>query len=364
MTFLDPANMVPEDRVIRGSSADFAENYFSRQKDDPFCGWDWLSAAFTQETYDNCFNIDVSELDPDYDDDDWFPCLSSHGWPHCFYRLSADADVDSDADCDVINGNYESFGFGLSLANFSNDVDTWLDTVSQYHDGDLIELPPEDRGSSGDEDYIVFEHFDDPLDPTAWLSMTQGEVTTTSTDVKLSASVAGDPSWINLELIPIKPTNIVKLHLDPGVVGEAVGLTTVLLDGEQIGIVDERHMPGEGDTYVFGMQRIAPPDEPLILSIRLDTFAADDASMTASSIQIGHSDIRWHCLADLASDGGGQGDLDGVVDLTDLAVILGEWGTFCAADCAQSACPGDIDFDCRVGVLDLLELLMSWGDCE
>ncbi|MDP7070809.1 MAG: hypothetical protein QF561_05615, partial [Phycisphaerales bacterium] len=144
----------------------------------------------------------------------------------------------------------------------------------------------------------------------------------------------------------------------------SIGMTTVLLDGAQIGIVDERHIPGEGDTFVFGTSRIAPPGETLILSIRLDTINAGGASMTASSIRTGVSESRWHCLADLASEGGGQGDLDGAVDLTDLHVILDEWNTFCAADCAQPACPGDIDFDCHVGVLDLLTLLESWGACE
>jgi len=56
--------------------------------------------------------------------------------------------------------------------------------------------------------------------------------------------------------------------------------------------------------------------------------------------------------------------MDGTVDLTDLHVILDEWGTFCAADCAQSACAGDIDLDCRVGIQDLLAVLTSWGACE
>ena len=371
VTFLDPASMVPVfDRVNRGSSADYAENYFSRQKDDPLCGvGDWLSAAFTQETYDNCFNIDVSQLDPDYDDEGWIHCLSSHQWPHCFYRLSADADVSSDAECDVINGEYTPYGFGLARENF-NSEQNWLDVVSQFPEGNdpALELPedPGFRGGSsgGDADYISFDRLDDPLDLTEWTIVTGGSVTTTNSGVTLSASGVGAASWINVELIPTKPTNIVQLHLAPGAVGEAVGMTTVLLDGEQIGIVDERHMPGEGDTFVFGTQRIAPPDETLILSIRLDTIYADGASMTASSIRTGLSDIRWHCLADLASGNPEQGDMDGVVDHADLDVILGEWGTFCAADCAQSACPGDIDFDCRVGVLDLLELLMSWGDCE
>jgi hypothetical protein len=54
--------------------------------------------------------------------------------------------------------------------------------------------------------------------------------------------------------------------------------------------------------------------------------------------------------------------LDGTVDLTDLLALLNNWGV-CTQDCAQWACPGDINFDCQVSVLDLLALLTSWGAC-
>ncbi len=53
------------------------------------------------------------------------------------------------------------------------------------------------------------------------------------------------------------------------------------------------------------------------------------------------------------------GDLsdDGVVDTTDLLLLLGNWGA--CADCAD--CYADIDCDCTVGTGDLLILLGNWG---
>ena len=54
------------------------------------------------------------------------------------------------------------------------------------------------------------------------------------------------------------------------------------------------------------------------------------------------------------------GDLDGngIVDITDLAVLLDHWGP-CPAPCA--ACPADLDTDGLVGITDFLMLLALWG---
>lgn len=53
------------------------------------------------------------------------------------------------------------------------------------------------------------------------------------------------------------------------------------------------------------------------------------------------------------------GDLDGdcAVGVTDLLILLGNWGP--CADCDD--CLADLDGDCTVGVKDLLILLGNWG---
>ncbi len=63
--------------------------------------------------------------------------------------------------------------------------------------------------------------------------------------------------------------------------------------------------------------------------------------------------ITWRS----ASAGPGDLNLDGVVDPTDLLILLGDWGK--CVDCGE--CVADIDGDCTVGTPDLLILLGNWG---
>jgi hypothetical protein len=56
------------------------------------------------------------------------------------------------------------------------------------------------------------------------------------------------------------------------------------------------------------------------------------------------------CLGDLNGDG--------VVDVSDLLALLGDWGP------CSGACPGDLNSDGVVDVSDLLLLLGAWGACE
>ena len=50
---------------------------------------------------------------------------------------------------------------------------------------------------------------------------------------------------------------------------------------------------------------------------------------------------------------------DGVVNFTDLLILLSNWGP-CDEPCPPQ-CTGDIDMDCDVNVVDLLGLLSDWG---
>ena len=61
------------------------------------------------------------------------------------------------------------------------------------------------------------------------------------------------------------------------------------------------------------------------------------------------NDVPDECDADL--------DGDGSVGVTDLLILLANWGR--CADCND--CPADLDDDCTVGVIDLIMLLSNWG---
>ncbi len=47
---------------------------------------------------------------------------------------------------------------------------------------------------------------------------------------------------------------------------------------------------------------------------------------------------------------------DGIVGITDLLVLLAQWGT-------DPGGPPDFDGDGNVGIVDFLELLAHWGPC-
>ncbi|TVQ55700.1 MAG: hypothetical protein EA377_03025, partial [Phycisphaerales bacterium] len=59
------------------------------------------------------------------------------------------------------------------------------------------------------------------------------------------------------------------------------------------------------------------------------------------------------CAADLTGDG--------TVNVFDLLLLLGQWGSCEAAP--ESECAADLNGDGVVNVFDLLELLAQWGDC-
>ena len=53
----------------------------------------------------------------------------------------------------------------------------------------------------------------------------------------------------------------------------------------------------------------------------------------------------------------GDLDGDGTVGVSDLLILLANWGP--CADCDD--CPADLNDNCAVGVADLLILLANWG---
>ncbi len=82
-----------------------------------------------------------------------------------------------------------------------------------------------------------------------------------------------------------------------------------------------------------------------------------DFLLANDGVNIGGGDsvavyVPYSCLADL--------DQDGMVDVQDLLMLLGNWGL-----CPPTGIwPGDLNFDGTVDVVDLLELLGAWGPCE
>jgi hypothetical protein len=72
------------------------------------------------------------------------------------------------------------------------------------------------------------------------------------------------------------------------------------------------------------------------------------------------SDANNNDVLDVCEGGGCSADFNGngVVDGTDLAVVLAAWGP-----CAGASCAADINRDGAVNGLDLTALLAAWGPC-
>ena len=63
--------------------------------------------------------------------------------------------------------------------------------------------------------------------------------------------------------------------------------------------------------------------------------------------------LAWYlALERLSRDG------DGLVNVTDFLILLGQWGS-CPQPCPP-ACTGDLDGNCEVNVNDFLILLANW----
>jgi subtilisin family serine protease len=86
---------------------------------------------------------------------------------------------------------------------------------------------------------------------------------------------------------------------------------------------------------------------------------ATDANTPGFDPQTGYGRLDAHAALVATPPPTIPGDLDGSgsVDASDLAILLGAWGT--CTDC--EACPADLDGNCTVDASDLAAVLAAWG---
>ena len=109
---------------------------------------------------------------------------------------------------------------------------------------------------------------------------------------------------------------------------------TELADGESPAFIDHGDMDGDGQ-------------EELVSVSEASAFRGEDSDSAVISMRK-NTNART-CLGDV--------NFDSEVDVSDLLILIGDWGP-CIA------CPSDLDGDGFVRVNDILMLISNWGACE
>lgn len=140
---------------------------------------------------------------------------------------------------------------------------------------------------------------------------------------------------------------------------------------------DRPHYPGDavvdGDEATFQVQIFEDATagtgyaQLLYADVDFQDPALDEGASATIGYQAGGiaNDVQWSFNTAGAVSAGdvltlrdvGDGTGDGVVNITDLLLLLSEWGP--CADCC--ACVSDYNDDCTVSVLDFLLMLSNWG---
>ena len=154
-----------------------------------------------------------------------------------------------------------------------------------------------------------------------------------------------DGEWIDIGVLPgCEETRVRDLNdagqavgfcEGPGAFAEFVWHNGVMFELDELYISDDPEFTGIGGVWAISNE---------------GQIAGSGGHQT-----FGTSAIRLTPIAALVGDLDG----DGVVGVSDLLILLGNWGL--CEDCND--CIADLNGDCVVGVKDLLFLLGAWGSC-
>lgn len=341
---------------VYGSFSDWSDHYFSREPNlasalvcygPEECATTWL---WTQQSLAQCFNVDVSFLHDAYS----FLCKSTHAWPRCFYRYSAEPTPSYGcSDCGVMaqccnapDEPFAQYGFGLSKEVLG---ESWATAVAAYTRGLTVELGSSEFDGDEPAESDVFRIRQDaalPMENLPASSSGNGSVVVAGNG--FTANTAGirapGSAWLTVQVAPSAITNFLSFDLEFTSTVGATALLTVYIDGAVIGTFDERNAEAGLTTKWLFMEADLVAGSTHTLSFRLDQFGRAPSSVNVTGVATGRGTFV------------SPGDLnvDDIVNGADLGTLLGSWG----------ACPGcaaDLDGDGVVSGADLATLLGSWG---
>jgi hypothetical protein len=295
-------------------------------------------------------NVDVSYLDPEYDD----ICRSRHSWPVCFYQQTIDMVGQSNTECDdsVSQADTQGYGFSLGRAVMGNSWPSTLPIGAEVVLGSGFR----GQGDGGDARAGVIWSPPEPLhDFDGWES--SGTVQWAGTGAHLSAS-AGASSWLNLEFHIDEDEGGVKfasmeVNLESSS-GDPEPQLSVFLDGKLVGVVDGRFTDPPTDRgWIVALEPGLEPGDHVV-SFRIDLYGdSGSATMSVDEVSLGWLVMRF-CDTDVSGAGGTP---DGATGHADLQQVLNDWNS------SSGPLRGDVDYSGAVDVHDLLAVLHQWGEC-
>ena len=214
--------------------------------------------------------------------------------------------------------------------------------AGQWQRGIPVDCSRGDPPTDGDGSSRCFLTENDPVDCNS--DVDDGSVTLTSPIMDASAEGQGSVisywRWYSNSEgdSPFQDTFVVEVSDDDG--SSWVNLETVGPTGSEV------------SGGWFQKQFLVSDFVDLTDQFRIRFIASD--TNPQSIVEAGVDGVRL-----LSVECGVPGDIDGdgSVGVSDLLILLAEWGL--CADCND--CPADLDGNCTVGVSDLLILLANWG---
>ncbi|XAL99832.1 lectin-like protein [Phycisphaeraceae bacterium D3-23] len=261
---------------------------------------------------------------------------ANHNWPVKWYATT-------------ISSPGGSWGFNQSVITGSlPEYGTFVDGIELVQGGSVAlvgdvgpTLPPISFNSS---QALSLESLPSYLSSTDLIEF-DGATTTLRTDSSTRSDI---PVWITSLVTLDGNFDSLFFTTDFTSLEGAEGLLSVYLDGTLLGTVDERIAFEDGYEYFFGLP-IATAAGEYELAFRLDSFSTVDSEVVIS-------DIYFASLFDLIE---GDLDRDGFVGVSDLDILLANWGDSVSN---YDLLSGDWTGDGLVNEADLNVVLANWGN--
>lgn len=276
-----------------GGAANWSDHYFSRERPASWliCGLlPPLSELVTETQLQRAANIDVTKVDPDYS---WF-CLSTHGWPRCFYHHSADGGATGGCSTPIFDADPYGLPLAYELAGGGGATQWAAERMEEHPLNSLIELVPD--GVAGGETGQPFDAWvyrsrkDLPLDlgasTTVISSPRDVSVGGDAIQMTVGSSEGSGTAWLNLSFTTDLAVNTLSFDAvfvsDPG----SIAKLSYSVDGDDAGWLDLRYLGKGLSAQTVSLPALLPGSH--VLTFELKQFGRGAASAAISGLRTGH----------------------------------------------------------------------------